>query len=43
MVDMRLYVHSKTSDLIAAEHPDKILVLYGIDNFAEDMDFANLQ
>ena len=42
MVDMRLCAH-KTSDLIAAEHPDKILVLYGIDNFAEDMDFANLQ
>ena len=43
LVDLRLYVLGRLSDLVAAEKPDQILVLYGIDNFAQDNDFNKMQ
>ena len=43
LVDLRLYVLGRLSDLVAAEKPDQILVLYGIDNFAHDNDFNKMQ
>ena len=43
LVDMRLYKGERVSDLISAEKPDQILCLYGMDNFAQDMDIPDLE
>ena len=43
MVDMRMFKQDKVSDLISIEKPDQILCLYGIDNFAQDMDIPDLE
>ena len=44
LVDMRYYKQRTTvSDLVKAENPDRILVLYGMDNFATDMDLPSLE
>ena len=42
LVDMRLFKQSAVSDLVKVEKPDQILCLYGIDNFAQDMDLPDL-
>ena len=42
MVDMRYYKNS-VSDLIKAENPEQVLVVYGIDNIATDTDIVWLK
>ena len=41
MVDMR-YNSQNIIDMVKVEKPDQVLVLYGIDNFAEDTDLGHL-
>lgn len=42
MVDMRYYKNS-VSDIIKAENPEQVLVMYGIDNIATDTDIVWLK
>ncbi len=41
LLDMR-YSNEDITQLVKTEKPDQILVLYGIDNFAEDTDLGHL-
>lgn len=41
LLDMR-YSTEDVTQLVKAENPDQVLVLYGIDNFAEDTDLGHL-
>ena len=40
LVDMRYFKNENVSEVVAREHPEQILVLYGIDNMATDTDIV---